>query len=163
MNSNGTERRSGVGTGLGRRVPLLVVVLLGAAVVANGCAALLALASYAAAASTIKSVIDRLDPDDPSYSLSGYVYIDRAADKIAVQADATLPDGGNWTPYADASVTVDTAPPRSTTTNEAGFFEFTGLPVTEATHILTILTPEDGKVQFTVRLDKPSIEPLSSR
>ena len=147
----------------GRRASLLVAVMLGAAIALSGCAGLLAIASYAAAASTIKSFLDRINPDDPpSYTMEGYVYIDREADKISVQDDGTLPSEGNFEPYADAPVSVDTSPPRDTTTNEVGYFRFTGIPQTETTHILTISTPDGGKVQFTVRLDQPSIEPLSS-
>ena len=145
----------------GRRVSLLVALTLSAAVVLSGCAGLLAIASYAAAASTIKSVIDRLTPDDPpTYRLEGYVYIDREADKIAVQGNGTLPSAGNFEPYADAPVSVDTSPPRNTTTNEVGYFRFSGIPEDEPTHILTIQTPGGGKVQFTVRLDEASITPL---
>jgi hypothetical protein len=131
-------------------------------VVATGCAGVLAIAGYVAAASTIKSFLDDLNPDEPAYTLSGYVYIDQGADRIAVQADATLPSGGDWEVYANAPLSLDTSPPRSTTSNAQGFFRFTGIPQGETTHILTIGTPSGGQVQFTVRLDKPSITPLPS-
>lgn len=145
----------------GRRFPLLPgIALCALAVVATGCGSVLAIAGYAAAASSIKSFLDDLDPDDPTYTLSGYVYIDNAADRIAVQADATLPTGGNWELYAEAPLSLDTTPPKTTTSNAQGFFQFTGIPQGENVHILTIGTPGGGQVQFTVRLDKPSITPL---
>ena len=164
MKRSNSDSRGSVRTGLGGRVPLLVAVLLSAAVVASGCAGLLVLAGYAAAASTIMSVIDHFNPDVPSYKLIGWVYIDRAANKIAVQGNGILPEGGNYEPYGGADVSVDTAPPRSTTTNDVGYFEFTGIPQTETTHILTILTPDGGKVQFivTVHGGNASIVPLST-
>lgn len=158
MKQSSTERSSGVRIGLGGRAPILVAVLLSAMVVASGCAGLMALAGYAAVAGTIKQLLDR--PDAPTYSLSGYVYVDRAANKIAVQGDATLPGGGNFEPYKDASVTIDTSPPRTTTTTAIGFFEFKGLPTAQTTHILTIVTPDGSQVQFLVRLGQSTVTPL---
>ncbi len=135
--------------GRGRSL-LLAGLLLSALVFAGGCAGLALLASYAAAASTIKSVVDYFDPDEPTYKLYGWVYIDRDANKIAVRGDGTLPGGGSYQPYTEAEVRVDTAPPRSTKTDTVGYFEFRGIPEADKSHVLTIVTPDDGRVQFVV-------------
>ncbi|HEY3398354.1 MAG TPA: hypothetical protein VGM19_11935 [Armatimonadota bacterium] len=156
------DPKRGRAGGLGGPTRLLVGAILIVALGVSGCAGILALAGWMAAASSIKSFIDDLNPSHPTYGMSGYVYIDRAANKLAVQGDATLPTGGNFVIYVDAPVSMDTSPPKTTTTNAQGFFQFTGIPLAETTHILTVTTPDGGKVQFTVRKDQPSITPITT-
>ena len=156
------DKRGKGTTSLTWRIPAALALLLGGLVLVNGCAGLLALAEYAAAASTIKSFLDRLNPDDPTYTVSGYVYVDRENDLVSVQADATLPSDGRYQVYADALLTLGSTPPRTTHSRTNGYFQFTGIPQNQTTHILTITTPTGTQIQFTVRLDKPSIQPLPS-
>jgi hypothetical protein len=125
-----------------------------------GCGSALTLLKWAAAASTIKSLLDEINPDEPTWTLSGFVYIDQTAHKVVVRATGTLPGGGNYEVYPNAPCSLDTSPPKTTRTDATGFFRFTGIPQAETVHILTIETPDGGRVQFTVRLDTPSIEPL---
>ncbi|NLO73589.1 MAG: hypothetical protein GX100_05680 [candidate division WS1 bacterium] len=122
-----------------------------------GCSALTLLASYAAAASTIKSLLDDDDPQNPTYELSGYVYIDHTNNQIAIQATPTAPPEGSFVPFADATVSIDTTPPRTQKTNNQGYFRWTGIPDTRV--VLTVLIPDAEAVQFDVKLDSGFIEP----
>lgn len=137
-----------------------LLLMLGVALALAGCGSALTLLKWVAAASTIKSLLDQLNPEEPTWTLSGFVYIDRTAHKVVVRATGTLPDRGNYEVYADAPCTLDTSPPKTTRTDATGFFRFTGIPEAETVHILTIEAPDGGQVQFVVRLDTPSIEPF---
>jgi hypothetical protein len=140
------------------RSRLWIAMGAGALVLAlAGCSALTLLASYAAVASTIKSLIDDNDPQNPTYELSGYVYIDNTNNQVAIQATPVAPPEGSFVPFADATVSIDTTPPRTQKTNSQGYFRWTGIPDTRV--VLTVLISNAESVQFDVKLDGGSIEP----
>jgi hypothetical protein len=145
--------------GWGRRIP--AALLPGLLVIGQGCGgALNSTADYAGAASTIKSV---LGATDSTYTLSGYVWIDREDYQVSVQAGAAAPGGGHYQSYAGALLTL-AATSSSTTarSNNRGYFEFSGLPEDVAEYTLTIATSGGGQVQFSVDLAKSSITPIVS-
>jgi len=139
------------------RLELALVLLTSVALLVSGCSGMLALLAYAAAASEIASIFDN-SGDNPSYTLFGTVYVDRVDNRIAISGDQTHPaPPGNWEAYPHAIVAIDTTPPRSTTTNDAGYFIFSNIPDTRL--VLTVLDPNESLVSFNVRLDASLIEP----
>ena len=124
----------------------------------SGCSGILALVAYAAVASEIKSIFED-DGDNPGYTLFGTVYVDRVGNRIAISGDPPPPTTpGNWETYPHATVAIDTTPPRSTTTNDAGYFIFSHIP--DSRIVLTVRAPDGSLVSFNVRLDASLIEPV---
>lgn len=137
-----------------RMVLLLLAVFLSLSLA--GCSAVMLLLEYWAISSTINSIFD---DDDDTYTLSGYVYIDKLNSKIAIQEKAEPPsEPGTWEPYSAGRVSIDTDPVRSTYTNAQGYFSFTGISDTRV--ILTVEILGADPVQFDVRLDSGTITPL---
>jgi hypothetical protein len=140
----------------GRRTVLaLLAVLLTLSLV--GCSALMLLLQYFAVASTINSLFNN---DDDTYSLYGYVYIDRTNNKIAIQAKAEPPsEPGTWQVFSSAVVRIDTSPERVTATNTQGYFRWDG--ITDTHVILTVEITGAEPVKFNVTLVPPGeITPL---
>jgi len=139
------------------RLELALVLVTFGALLVSGCAGMLALAGYAAVASEIDSLFED-DEENPGYTLFGTVYVDRTDSKIAISSDQTPPDTpGNWERYSGATITIDTTPPRSTTTDGTGYFIFRRIP--DSRIVLTVEAPNGTVVNFNVRLDSSSIEP----
>ena len=139
------------------RSRLWIALGAGAVILAlAGCGALTLLAEYVAVASTVHTLFHD-DSGEPGYELSGYVYIDKTDNQVAIQATALPPSGGSFAPFADATVSIDTTPPRTQKTNAQGYFHWTGIPDTRL--ILTVQIPDANPVQFDVVLTNGSITP----
>ncbi len=151
----------------GNQLRLVAVLIAVSLVLVGGCAGvapLIQLVEYAGVISTIKTVFDDHDGGgETSYNLSGYVYIDREADKIAITDSQLPPDTpGQWETYPGADVTINTTPPGTTTTYSAatdtpGYFIFEH--VTQTSLVLTVETPEGSLVGFDVDLIAGTITP----
>ncbi len=151
----------------GNQLRLVAVLVAASLVLVGGCAgiaALIQLVQYAGAISTIGAILDDDNGGgDASYNLSGYVYIDREADKIAITDSQLPPDTpGQWETYPGVGVTINTTPPGTTTTYSAatdtpGYFLFEH--VTQTSLVLTVEAPEGGLVGFDVDLIAGTITP----
>ena len=145
------------------RIPAAGLLLTALALLTNGCGGVLdAVVEYAGADSTIECSVDGGDPENPTYAVSGYVYIDRVDYEISVQADATAPDR-DYVSYAGAHVTLaSTSSSTSDWCLNSGYFEFTDVPGDGTTYTLTVETPGDRETQFTVDLAASTITPVAS-
>lgn len=140
------------------RLQLASALLVMVALVVSGCSGMLLLARYIGAASTIYSLFD--DDGDPGYQLLGFVYIDRTDNRIAISGDMTPPASpGDWESYSGTTVIIDTTPPRTDTTDQIGYFSFSGIP--DSRLILTVEAPDGMLVRFNVRLNAHTIEPAA--
>ena len=122
-----------------------------------GCSAILTLASYLGAASTIQSFFE----SDASYGLSGHVFLDPDSNRIAIATSDTPPSDGAYQVYPGALISLDTDRPMETHTDPTGKFDFNHIPATDTRVILSVTTPDGGHVYFNVELDRGTIEPFA--
>jgi hypothetical protein len=162
MNTTHRPRPALLRTGLGWRWPALASLLLALAVFAAGCAGLAALAGWAAAAGSIDALVNDLDPSNPTYTLTGYIYVNSTTNTIAIENAPTPPAGGGYQVYPNAPMYLDTTPPNVTTSNSLGYFQFTSIPESQSTYLLTITTPTGSTVQYSVDLATLTITPVAT-
>ena len=141
------------------RKTLLAACALALILAFSGCSGLLMLTQFAAAASAINSLFDNDSDDGPSYELSGYLYIDRTNNQVAIQNSPVPPATGAYEVFEGAHLILNTNPPMQKTTNDLGYFRFTGIPTEDPSLILTVEIPDATSVQFDIQLNNGTITP----
>jgi hypothetical protein len=133
---------------------LLLLTLLVLVVTVSGCSGLLSLLELAGAIGTVYAIFHNSGSGTPTWDFPGYVFVNSTTNTVVIQSTNQALAG--YQTFSGAKLILTTNPPSQQTTSSLGYFDFTGIPTTTSTLLLTVTIPNAQPVQFNVVLNTSS-------